>query len=428
MLGIIIGLALLMFLAYRGMSIIWIAPICAAVVALTGGIALLPAYTETYMTGFVGFTKSWFPVFMLGAVFGKLMEDSGAARSVAYWVTKRIGTERAILAVVAGCAILTYGGVSLFVVVFAMYPLALAVFREANISRKLIPGSIALGSFTFTMTAIPGSPQIQNLIPMTYFHTTPTSAPIMGVVAALIMAVGGYLYLRWKEKRLAAQGEVFTEPAGKSIDETDQSKLPSALLSFIPLVSVIFCLNLLKWHIVPSLISGIVLSALLNLKRFSNLIETVNKGAQGSIIAIINTSAAVGFGSVVRAVPGFQQLTDFVLGIKGNPLISEAIAVNLLAGATGSASGGMGIALAALGEKYHEIALAMGIDPAAFHRVASIASGGLDTLPHNGAVLTLLAITALTHKDSYFDIAVVATLIPIASVIAAIILASIGLV
>lgn len=431
MLGIILGLVLLMFLAYRGMSIIWIAPLCAALVALTGGLELLPAYTDTYMTGFVGFTKNWFPVFMLGAIFGKLMEDTGAAKSVAAGITKLIGTKRAILAVVVGCAVLTYGGVSLFVVVFAMYPLAVAVFREANISRKLIPGAIALGSFTFTMTAVPGTPQIQNLIPTKYYGTTATAAPIMGIAAALVMAVGGYLYLTWKERKLTAAGEVFTEPDNHK--ENGNGNLPNPILSFLPLVSVIVTLNLLEWHIIMALLSGIILTIVFNFNYFKTsfvdrLIKTINAGASGSVIAIINTSAAVGFGAVVRAVPGFQALTDFVLGIKGNPLISQAIAVNLLAGATGSASGGMGIALEALGEKYVELANAAGMSLEAFHRVASISSGGLDTLPHNGAVLTLLAITGLTHKDSYIDIFVVGSLIPIASVIVSIIFASLGLV
>jgi len=428
MLGIFLGLALLMFLAYRGWSIIWIAPITAGIVALFGGLDLLPAYTDTYMGGFVGFAKAWFPVFMLGAIFGKLMEDTGAAKAVAHWITKIIGTKRAILGVVTGAAVLTFGGVSLFVVVFAMYPLAVALFREAKISRRLIPGALALGSFTFTMTAIPGTPQIQNLIPMKYFQTEPTAAPIMGIVAAIVMAVGGYLYLVWKEKKLTASGQVFTEPKNQDIEEIDESQLPNAFISFLPLLTVLLTLNLLKWNVVTALIAGILLTMIFNYKMFTKFISSINKGASGSVIAIINTSAAVGFGTVVKAVPGFQQLTEFVLGIKGNPLISEAVAVNILAGATGSASGGMGIALEALGSKYYELALSSGISPEAFHRVASLASGGLDTLPHNGAVLTLLAITGLTHKDSYIDIFVVASLIPIVSVITAIIFASIGLI
>lgn len=428
MLGIILGLALLMFLAYRGYSIIWVAPLTAALVALMGGLPLLPAYKDTYMTGFVGFTKSWFPVFMLGAVFGYLMDYTGAARSIAHWLTRVFGPKRAILGVVIGCAVLTYGGISLFVVVFAMYPLALALYREANISRKLIPGAIALGSFTFTMTAIPGTPQIQNLIPMEYFHTTPTAAPVMGIVSAALMLGLGYAYLSWKEKKLTAKGDIFTEPPKKQDSKEEQAmSLPSPLISVLPLISVVLTLNLLKWDIVVALISGIVLSMLTNLKLYKGFTKSISSGATGSIIAIINTSAAVGFGTIVRAVPGFQTLTDVVMNMKGSPLISEAVAVNILAGATGSASGGMGIALAALGDKYYQIALEAGISPEAFHRVASLASGGLDTLPHNGAVLTLLAITGMTHKDSYIDICFTSLILPIVSSIPAIILASLGI-
>jgi H+/gluconate symporter-like permease len=428
MLGILIGLVLLMFLAYRGYSIIWVAPLTALVVALFGGLELLPAYKDVYMTGFVGFTKSWFPVFMLGAIFGHLMDYTGAAKSIAKWLTGVIGPKRAILGVIIGCAVLTYGGISLFVVVFAMYPLALELYREANISRKLIPGAIALGSFTFTMTAIPGTPQIQNLIPMDYFFTTPTAAPIMGITAAVFMFGFGYAYMVWKERKLTAKGEVFVEPAKKSEDSFDTDKaLPNPILSILPLLTVLLTLNILDWDIVLALVAGIILAMVLNFKEYKGFTKTVSAGAVGSMTAIINTSAAVGFGAVVRAVPGFQTLTDLVMGIKGSPLISEAVAVNILAGATGSASGGMGIALAALGEKYYQIAMETGISPEAFHRVASLASGGLDTLPHNGAVLTLLAITGLTHKDSYIDIFVTSLLLPVLSSIPAIILATFGI-
>lgn len=428
MLGILIGLVLLMFLAYRGYSIIWVAPLTALVVALFGGLELLPAYKDVYMTGFVGFTKSWFPVFMLGAIFGHLMDYTGAAKSIAKWLTGIIGPKRAILGVIIGCAVLTYGGISLFVVVFAMYPLALELYREANISRKLIPGAIALGSFTFTMTAIPGTPQIQNLIPMDYFFTTPTAAPIMGITGAVFMFGFGYAYMVWKERKLTARGEVFVEPAKKSEDSFDMDKaLPNPILSILPLLTVLLTLNILDWDIVLALVAGIILAMVLNFKEYKGFTKTVSAGAVGSMTAIINTSAAVGFGAVVRAVPGFQTLTDLVMGIKGSPLISEAVAVNILAGATGSASGGMGIALAALGEKYYQIAMETGISPEAFHRVASLASGGLDTLPHNGAVLTLLAITGLTHKDSYIDIFVTSLLLPVLSSIPAIILATLGI-
>ncbi|GAA0440018.1 GntP family permease [Lentibacillus halophilus] len=426
MFGILLGLVVLMVLAYLGWSIIWVAPIAAGVVALTGGLDLLNAYTDTYMSGFVGFAKSWFPVFMLGAVFGKLMEDTGMARSVAVALTKLIGTKRAILGVLASSAVLTYGGVSLFVVVFAVYPLALSLFREANISRRLIPGTVALGAFTFTMTAVPGSPQIQNLIPTDYFNTTAMAAPVMGIAATIIMAVGGYFYMRYREKQLTANGEYYTEPQDKSVINME-GDTPNFLLSLLPLLTVLLTLNVLGWDIVVALMSGIVLIMLLNLPKFKGFVKAINAGANGSIVAIINTSAAVGFGTVVQAVPGFNRLTELLMGIKGNPLISEAVAVNILAGATGSASGGMGIALESLGSKYYEIAMNTGINPEAFHRVASLSSGGLDVLPHNGAVLTLFAITGMTHKDSYRDIFVVGIVIPVISVAVAILIASMGI-
>ncbi|PSL51366.1 H+/gluconate symporter-like permease [Salsuginibacillus halophilus] len=427
MLGIFLGLALLMFLAYRGWSIIWVAPICAGVVALTGGLDLLPAYTETYMEGFVNFAKDWFPIFMLGAIFGKLMEDTGMAKSVALSITKLIGTKRAVLGVLVSAAVLTYGGVSLFVVVFAVYPLALSLFREANISRRILPATIALGAFTFTMTAIPGSPQIQNLIPMDFYQTDAMAAPVMGLSAFVVMAFGGYFYLRWRENQLRNNGEVFTEPKDKKEISTD-GPAPNWMLSLLPLVIVIVTLNLLNLDIVIALVAGIVSIMLLNLSMFKYFTKAMNEGAAGSVIAIINTSAAVGFGAVVQAVPGFTRLSEMLLNMPGGPLFSQAIAVNVLAGATGSASGGMSIALDSLGDEYYQLALQTGMDPEAFHRVASIASGGLDALPHNGAVLTLLAVTGFTHKEAYKDIFVVALLIPTLSVFVAILVNLVGLV
>lgn len=427
MFGIFLGLLTIIVLAYLGWSIIWVAPIAAGIVAITGGLDLLEAYTGPYMQGFVDFAKTWFPVFMLGAVFGKLMDATGMANAVAVSITKLIGIKRAILGVVLAAAVLTYGGVSLFVVVFAVYPLALSLFREADIPRRLIPGTIALGAFTFTMTAIPGTPQIQNLIPMDYFGTTPMAAPVMGSVGALIMLIGGYYYLIYKEKKLKAAGESFDEPSDK-MEENGEGKLPNIVLSIIPLISVLVALNVFSLHIITSLIIGILLILIFNIHKYKKFVRAINEGAVGSMTAIINTCAAVGFGTVVKSVEGFNNLTGLMTGIKGSPLISESIAINILAGATGSASGGMAIALEALGEHFREASETSGVSLEAFHRIASMSSGGLDVLPHNGAVLTLLAVTGMTHKKSYGDIAVVGIVIPIIAIAVCILLNMIGLV
>ena len=441
MLGIILALVALMFLAYRGYSILWVAPVSAIILGLTGGLNLLTMYKETYMTGFAGYVQSWFPVFMLGAIFGHLMDYTGAAKSIAHWLTALIGPKRAIVGIVVGCGVLTYGGISLFVVVFAMYPLALELFREANITRKLIPGAIALGSFTFTMTAIPGTPQIQNMIPTKYFGTTPTAAPIMGSIAAILMFILGVSWLSYRQKKFEAKGEFFTEPKNREGEVVDYDALPNPYLSMVPLIVVIALMNVLNIFVksgkltmdavgslIIALITGIVLSMLLNPKKRLGFTKTVSAGATGSMTAILNTAAAVGFGTVVKSVPGFADLTNVLLNIPGTPLISEVVAVNLLAGATGSASGGMSIALEALGGKYLEIAQATGMSPETFHRVASLASGGLDTLPHNGAVLTLLAVTGMTHKESYIDIGMTSLVLPLVASIPAILLGSLGII
>lgn len=427
-----------MILAYKGYSIVWVAPLTAAVVALLGGLNVLDAYMGPYMEGLVGFVKSWFPAFMLSAIFGNLMDYTGSAKSIAIWLTKTLGSKSAISAIILGCAVLTFGGVSLFVVVFAIYPLALAIFREANISRKLIPGAIAAGAFTFTMTAIPGTPQIQNLIPIKYFGTSPTAAPIMGLTATAILFFGSVFYLEWKKRKLESKGEFYTEPdAAHAAAHVEEKDLPSVLLATIPLLWVVIVLNFVPpmiglktsdpKNIIIALLTGILVTMILNYKKRSGFIAVVGKGAQGSIGAILNTAAAVGFGTVVKTVPGFAELTKMLLSIPGSPLISLSVAVNLLAGATGSASGGMGIALEALGAKYMDLATQNNINPAAFHRIASLSSGGLDTLPHNGAVLTLLNNTGMSHKDSYIDIMVTSLVLPIIATIPAIILASLGI-
>lgn len=429
--GIFLGLALLIFLAFKGQSILWVAPLCAIVVAILSSfedssINVVEMYTSNYMASMAAFIQSWFPAFMLGAVFGKIMELTGAAKAVGLWLTKIIGSHQAILAVVVACALMTYGGISLFVVVFAIYPIAVALFREADISNKLIPGAISLGAFTFTMTALPGTPQIQNIIPTTYYGTTAMAAPVMGLVATIVMLGLGMLWMKYREGKLRKAGEHFVEPS--NVASVDDEVLPNPIVSLLPLIAVPVVLNVFGQELVVSLFVGILLAMVLNYKHASKFAAAWGEGASGGLMSIGNTGAANGFGGVVKAVPGFATLTNVLVNVPGTPLISEAIAVSCLAGATGSASGGMGIALEALGPKYAEL---IGTDPSVtaetLHRVASVASGGLDTLPHNGAVITLLSVCGLTHKDSYIDVGMNCCIIPTIAVIVCIIMAMIGI-
>lgn len=432
MLGILLGLICLAFLTYKGMSILWVAPVSALVVAAFGGMNLLDAFTGDFMKAFGGYATSWFPMFMLGAIFGKVMEVTGAAESIAHFLAKKIGYKRAIIAVVVICGVLTYGGVSLFVVVFVMYPMGLALFREANLPRKMLPGSIALGAFAFTMTAFPGTPQLTNVIPATYFGTGPMSAPVIGIICGILMFILGILWLQYRTKKLQAAGEVFDEPeGGTTAGVSNPEDLPKWYLAIIPPLLIIILFNAVKLNIVVALLVGVLAGIIIfirRLKTFGNVIKTLNDGASGSMLAILNTAAGVGFGGVIKAVPGFEQLKTLVTGIDASPLISEAIAINVLAGATGSSSGGVSIVLEALGPQFIELAKQSGIALEVFSRVASISAGGLDTLPQCGAVLTVLAVTKLTHKDSYIDIFMCCTVIPISATILAIILGTLGVV
>ena len=429
LLGILLGLVLLVYLAYRGHSIIWVAPVCALLVALMGSKNLLDSYLVDYIGGTAAYIVSWFPAFFLGAVYGKIMDRTGSARSLANKMVALIGPKHALLAVILPCLLMTYGGISLFVVVFVIYPMGYAIYREANLPRTLLPGAIAFGAFGITMTCLPGSPQIQNIIPTTYYGTTATAAPLMGLIAALLIGVPSYLYLDWKIRCARKNGECFVEDPKYLESATEHKEQPKWhwLSGLVPLIVVVLMLNVLpgilensagialtsSQAIVIALLGGIFVTVLMNLHQLKTLLPAVNEGANGSLTAIMNTACAVGFGTVVKGVAGFALLTTAMLNMPGSILFSEAVAVNVLAGATGSASGGMSIAIEALGPQFLEKAAQIGLDPAYLHRVASIASGGLDTLPHNGAVLTLLAVSNCKHKESYMDICVTSCIIPV---------------
>lgn len=438
-LGILLSLFLLMFFAYRGFSVILFAPVFALLAASMSGLPLMPAYSELFMTKAAAYFKSFFPVFMLGAVFGKIMEDTGLAKSIAKSIITSLGKERAILAVVLACMVLTYGGVSLFVVVFAVYPFASALFKEADLPKRLLPGTIALGAFTATMDAFPGSPQIQNLIPTNFFGTTIYAAPILGLVAGIAIYAIGITYLNYRLRQAKAKGEGYGNHTINEAEVKEENINISWFVAMLPLLTVLivnfimskmftwdqnllqafvpFKLPLLAasvnnvisiWALTIALVCGIILAILLGYRNFpeGGLVKALNAGTIGSLLAIMNTSSEVGYGNVIAGLSGFKSISAALMSIQigGSPLFSEAVTVTTLAGVTGSASGGMSIALDLMAKHWMEMANSINMSPEILHRVASMASGGMDTLPHNGAVITLLAVCGLTHRQSYGDI------------------------
>ncbi|HOL65690.1 MAG TPA: GntP family permease [Accumulibacter sp.] len=436
---VLAALCFLMFVAYRGYSVIMFAPVAAmGAVLLTDPALVAPMFTGLFMDKMVGFVKLYFPVFLLGAIFGKVIELSGFSKAIVSAVIRMVGRERAMLSIVAVCGLLTYFGVSLFVVVFAVYPFAAELFRQSNIPKRLIPGTIALGAFTFTMDSLPGTPQIQNIIPTTFFKTNIYAAPWLGMIGALFIIVAGMSYLEWRRRQALATGEGYGTNLVNEPEPFTSEKLANPFVAILPLI-LVGMTNWIFTRTIPELygkshsfipavvgkaapvvqevskiaaiwaVEGALLVGILTVFIFAGktvigrFAEGSKSAIAGALLASMNTASEYGFGAVIAALPGFLVVANALTAIP-NPLINEAITVTSLAGITGSASGGMSIALAAMAETFIANAQAAGIPLEVFHRVASMASGGMDTLPHNGAVITLLAVTGLTHKQSYKDI------------------------
>lgn len=473
--GILLALGLLIWLAYRGWSVLLLAPAAALIAAAVSREPLLAHWTQTFMGSAAQFLAQFFPLFLLGALFGKLMDDSGSVEAIARFMTERLGTRRAILAVVLAGAFVTYGGVSLFVAFFVLAPMAQALFQAADIPRRLMPAAIALGTSTFTMTAFPGTPAIQNAIPMPFFGTTPFAAPGLGIIASAIMLGFGLWWLIRSEAAARRAGEGYGgdpdnvlrtvaddpiirerattarefDPAEMSHGRHTDVAVPIGVAA-LPLVVVVI-VNLLMslvilprldfsflaetrwgstslsavagvWSVVVALAAAILTLILVNRRRLRSLRESMDAGANASVLPAFSVASLVGFGAVVAMLPAFDIVRDWVLSIGGGPLVSLATATNVLAALTGSASGGMTIALDALGDTYMRIAAEQGIDPALMHRVAAIGSGTLDSLPHNGAVVTLLAVCGSTHRESYLDIVMVGIVSALVALVAVIVL------
>lgn len=441
--GIICSLLLLMLLAWRGASVLVIAPLCVLLaVAADGHTPLLAAYTQIFMPGVGQFIARYFPLFLLGSIFGTQMQHSGAARRIALVLTDRCGTAQAIPAVVFTCALLTAGGVSVFVVVFAVFPIADYLFRQADLPRRLIPATIALGSFTFTMTALPGTVQLPNLIPMPYFRTTPWAAAGVGLAASLGILAAGLLWLRYRAGQAAQRSEGYGEASLESATSLDADQLPSAAAALAP-IALVLAANLLlslvilprmdaswlaeprfgrtsldrvigTWSALLSLLLANGLAGLLFAGSIRRLNQWSSEGAQASLLPVFNTAVEFGYGTTIAALAGFSAIRDWLGSLSpASPLVSEAVAVNILAGVAGSASGGLSIAMESLGDTWLEQGLRLGTDPELLHRVAAMSCGGLDSLPHNGAVITLLLICRCTHRQSYADIAMVTLVIPV---------------
>ena len=427
MTGLIAGLLLLVVLTIRGMNLFIAAPLCALLVALTNGIPVFTGeanFVGLYMQGFSGFIASWFFMFLLGAIFGKFMEDTGAADAVARWIVSKLGFKHAVLAVVLACAVLTYGGVSLFVVAFSVYPMAVRLFKDANLPRRFIPATLAFGSVTFTMTSA-GSPEIQNWIPIKYLGTSPFAAWEVSLVVAIFMASFGYWWLKRMIGKAVANGEQFeAREHDPQIAERDYPHPVTGVLPLLVVLILSFLLHdsLAQYALIIALSGGVLSLMMINFRYFQDLAGAINAGTTGALVAIGNTAAVVGFGSIAKDTQAFASTVEFMTHLPGNELIGAAVAVSVIAGLTGSASGGQVIVLPLVAPHYID----QGVEPEQLHRIVSISSGALDTLPHNGYVVTTIrAICHETHQAAYNAMAALTLVTPVIGLAMAIALFSV---
>lgn len=505
LLGIVLSLALLITLAYRGHSVIAVAPLAASIAVVMSGAPLLASYTQIFMPAMGGFMAAFFPLFLVGAIFGRMMTTSGYAQDLAQWISGILGPRFAILVTVVATALLTYGGVSAWVVVFTIFPIATALFQEADIPKRLMPAAIALGIFTFATAALPGSPQIHNTIPTKYFGTNTFAAPVLGIIGAVLVFGLGMLWLERRQKQLAAAGESFSDlteaerkearkhegGAGSSTGGT--RPLPAAgqptpgdagaqplphgpmaatlemeaaapqtvsepvhtptrtgatagLIGLSPILAITvvnaLCTYLLFpamdfgflssekygetslegvmgiWSVTVAMLAGIVLIFALRPGSAREYVDGLTEGAKNAVLPIFNTASEVGYGAVIASLAVFAVIRDNIFGISDNPIIVAMASTSGISGLTGSASGGLTITLNTFGEQLATMATEQDIPLDLMHRVTAMASTGFDSLPHNGAIITLLLVCGLSHRESYKDIFVVTVIVPVVGLLA----------
>ena len=431
---LVIAIALFGVLAFKQMSALILAPLVTIFVILCSGLPILESLKGLFMPAATDYITKYFLTFFVGALFGAVYQYTGAAESIARAIAGLCHGKFVAPIIMCITGILTFGGVSGFVVFFVIYPIALNLFKEGNLTRRLIPAAISAGCWTWSMSA-PGSPSIQNVIAMDSLGTPSTAAFVPSLITAIVMFALIFVWLEVRARSFTKKGIVFDDPSLKyqltaeELPNPDEEKdLPNVIVAILPIILILVLFNnpMHPFPVETSVFAGVVLATVLMFRRIKGVnawIGVFNKGAADSGVAILNTAIVVGFGGVVQNTQGFNDLVTALKNMSMQPLVFVMITVAICAGACGSASGGMGVAFNALKDLF----VSLGVAPEYIHRVGAIAAGTLDSLPHQGAQITLLGICKLTHKEAYWDIAVTQIFIPFICCGVFIVLAQLGL-
>ena len=419
--GIILAFAVLIFAAYKKISMFLAAVLAAAIVALFGGLdvaASLVGADGPFLIGMKDFVGSWLVIFALGALLGALYDKSGATWRISSTLINKAGTQWTLLIYVLVGALLVYGGIQVTVMIFVLLPFAKILFPKAGIPWYLFPGITGLAIATFAMGQMPGSLQMQNIIPTQILGTALTAAPVEGVLATLFMIVVGVGYLYWQVKKGHDDPEAAIElyqVQGGILDEKElEQRAPGFWISLLPMVVTFVLINGFGVELLYGLTAGCVLSLLFFCKSLGGVKgfgEIVSEGFNNGIFPCIIIAAVVGVGKVVSATDVFALVQENIINLPLPGLVKVAAITTIIAGITGS--GGLTIALELFGETF----ISWGYTPEIIHRVASIACGGLDTLPWNGTVVMLFALSGVSYKKGYKHVAMETVILPLLSLI-----------
>lgn len=433
-LGLILGIAVLIVMSMKGIHPIVFSLFASIIVIVTNQLDFWKAISSSYSTGFANFIGSYFLLFMLGSVYGVIMRESGAARSIADKLIHVFGAKYALLATIIVTIIMSYGGISVFIIIFALYPIVAPLFKEANISKELMPATIVLASVVILL-AVPGTPTLTNATLCSVLGGTIYDAPVLGLICAVVMFVLGYLYLVWQQKKMAARGEGFVDSEGvvDAIVENEVKNLPSFLLSILPLFAVIATVFLTKNILTSintinlSLFIAIALAIILYWKSiFADIKKLTVEGINSSLSPLISTAAILGFAAVVQTAPAFNVFMNSAMGLANvfNPYVAGALAINVGSGITGAALSGMQIFTNTMMPAF----INLEFNHAAFHRIMVIAAGVLDSLPHSSTQILLATVIGVNLWREYKHMFMISVVLPAIGVVVGILCALAGIV
>lgn len=394
-LGIVLAFAFLMLAAWRKYNLIIVVPIVAAIIGVTNGFSVIEIWSGPFIEGTVGFFAGFLMIILLGSIFAKLMEDSGASLSIGLHMVKYLGDKYSFVVYMLVLVLLTVGGISGFVIVFIALPLAKVLFKKSNIPWYLF--AAATYSACNLGNNVPGNLQIFNIIPTRFLGTELTAGAGFGFIMVGIYAVMLIAYFAYVIKKGRASEDKTDFYVNEEIVETPLSELPNIFLSFIPIVIALVSINVLKIPIPYGLSLASISCLVLFPKRYKDFKTTINTGSVNCAVPIVLASLIVGMSSTISITPAFETFKTWLVSMPGGSLLQVFTFTNALALVTGSTIGSMSTTLALFAETF----ASLGVNLEIVHRLVVISCSGLDSMPWNSFIVLLITLSKTNYKTAY---------------------------